>query len=304
VIINNVIDYHFELLQNEIALKYIINRKISLPIVQAFKLGAGTNNYDDWFSGYITIPIFIDNIIYTIIGRSYKPELKSHKCTPDISTRLFNHSAIYNPKYLILTEGIFDALSLIQSGYNAAAICGLSNLFDEDAKSIKSRDIYLMFDNDPNLSGRKGSKRVALSILEHLPDARISICKLPNLSEKVDVNYLLMHYHRYFREYISTSLNSAERFFVENIKKNENLSPPNYENDPDRIEVIIENYLQIEMKKRNKRHTQINCPLHENDNTPSFTVYHKTNSFYCFGCGQSGGPKRLRFLLDRKLGTK
>jgi len=29
------------------------------------------------------------------------------------------------------------------------------------------------------------------------------------------------------------------------------------------------------------------CPIH-NDDTPSFYIYHKTNSFYCFGCGEHG----------------
>ncbi len=32
---------------------------------------------------------------------------------------------------------------------------------------------------------------------------------------------------------------------------------------------------------------KIRCPLH-NEKTASFTVYPKTNTFYCFGCGTSG----------------
>jgi len=30
------------------------------------------------------------------------------------------------------------------------------------------------------------------------------------------------------------------------------------------------------------------CPFHEDLKTPSFTVYPKTNSYYCFGCGSNG----------------
>jgi len=29
------------------------------------------------------------------------------------------------------------------------------------------------------------------------------------------------------------------------------------------------------------------CPLHK-EKTPSFTVYHNNNSFYCYGCGKGG----------------
>jgi len=34
------------------------------------------------------------------------------------------------------------------------------------------------------------------------------------------------------------------------------------------------------------------CPFHAEDH-PSFTVYVKTNSFYCFSCGVGGGPLQL-----------
>ncbi|BCX15650.1 MAG: hypothetical protein KatS3mg097_542 [Candidatus Parcubacteria bacterium] len=37
----------------------------------------------------------------------------------------------------------------------------------------------------------------------------------------------------------------------------------------------------------NRRTPQIKCPFH-NDNHPSFTIYPKTNSWYCFGCGKGG----------------
>ena len=34
------------------------------------------------------------------------------------------------------------------------------------------------------------------------------------------------------------------------------------------------------------------------ERTPSFYFYPETNSFYCFGCKQAGGPVRLVSLME------
>ncbi|MCM1285556.1 MAG: DNA primase [Acetobacter sp.] len=50
------------------------------------------------------------------------------------------------------------------------------------------------------------------------------------------------------------------------------------------IEDVISAY--VSLKKRGSTSIGL-CPFH-NEKTPSFTVYHDTQSFYCFGCGAGG----------------
>jgi hypothetical protein len=46
----------------------------------------------------------------------------------------------------------------------------------------------------------------------------------------------------------------------------------------------------------NKSYLQ--CPFHTGDNTPSLVLYHKTNSFYCFGCEEFGDPLNVRRWIN------
>ena len=39
------------------------------------------------------------------------------------------------------------------------------------------------------------------------------------------------------------------------------------------------------------------CPLH-GEKTPSFVIYTKNNSWYCFGCHEGGGP--IDFIMKLK----
>jgi DNA primase len=40
------------------------------------------------------------------------------------------------------------------------------------------------------------------------------------------------------------------------------------------------------------------CPFHSGDNSPSFMIYNKTNSFYCFGCKRGGNVINLIQFLE------
>ncbi len=50
------------------------------------------------------------------------------------------------------------------------------------------------------------------------------------------------------------------------------------------IEDVVGSYVTL---KRQGRNTVCNCPFHS-EKTPSCTIFHDTQSFYCFGCGAGG----------------
>lgn len=52
------------------------------------------------------------------------------------------------------------------------------------------------------------------------------------------------------------------------------------------IESVVSPYVRL---KRSGKLSKGLCPFH-NEKTPSFTVFHDTNSYYCFGCGSGGDP--------------
>lgn len=56
--------------------------------------------------------------------------------------------------------------------------------------------------------------------------------------------------------------------------------------DRNDIESVISPYVRL---KRSGKLSKGLCPFH-NEKTPSFTVFHDTNSYYCFGCGSGGDP--------------
>jgi DNA primase len=72
-------------------------------------------------------------------------------------------------------------------------------------------------------------------------------------------------------------------------------------------EVPIENEISKHMKlMKTAIGWRAHCPWHD-DKVPSFTVYSKTNSFYCYSCGVGGSVidflMRIQPLGDWKLNS-
>src|SRR6185369_6639079 len=60
-------------------------------------------------------------------------------------------------------------------------------------------------------------------------------------------------------------------------------------------EVLEENNIQTFESSNGRR--VANCPFHEGDRHPSFTLY-PNETYYCFGCKAWGNP--VKFLVDYK----
>lgn len=59
---------------------------------------------------------------------------------------------------------------------------------------------------------------------------------------------------------------------------------------------MLDLYSWERLKKNYSRYVAC-CPLH-GEKTPSFTIYTTNNSWYCFGCGEGGGP--IDFIMKLK----
>lgn len=62
------------------------------------------------------------------------------------------------------------------------------------------------------------------------------------------------------------------------------------------LSVPIEGILNDRTFRKSGKNIVTNCPLHE-DHSPSFYVYTKTNTCWCFGCNQGGDSIKLVRLL-------
>lgn len=64
------------------------------------------------------------------------------------------------------------------------------------------------------------------------------------------------------------------------------------------IDRVIDVMHGLSGARRQSGRLVMSCPFHQ-DPTPSFTIYEKTNSFYCFGCGVGGdGIKFVQKLYN------
>lgn len=61
------------------------------------------------------------------------------------------------------------------------------------------------------------------------------------------------------------------------------------------LEVLKEN--ELELSESGGGRWVVNCPFHEGDNDPSFTIY-PNETYYCFGCGVWGDA--VKFLVEYK----
>lgn len=141
---------------------YFKQRGLSKNTINKFKLG-----YDPKFkinqNQYIKAAI-IPTSQNTYTARNTENSDIRYRRSPG-PTHIFNIQAIKNNLPIIITEGEFDALSLLDAGFNAIALSGLENiqkLIDSCIENNYQSTLLIALDNDK--SGQKASIKLKNSL--------------------------------------------------------------------------------------------------------------------------------------------
>ena len=114
-------------------------------------------------------------VIYPPILDKFDPEKSSSKIIYGTAVKylMFNYdNAIRRTRdYVILVEGVFDAMRLYMWGYNAVAILGTKLSHHNRSLLLSNFDtIYVCLDNDLKDDGKNPGQEAAVSIVEALED--------------------------------------------------------------------------------------------------------------------------------------
>jgi len=269
------------------------NRGISNAIIDLRLLG--------WNGSRITIPIFDRYAQLAFFKLAKNPEDKTD--SPKMLATSGAHAELYGwerilvkPEQIIICEGEFDRLVLESRGFAAVTSTGGAPTFrPEWAEAFREiPQVYVCFDNDT--AGREGAERVARLI----PQARI--VRLPEeVGEGGDVTDFFVRLGKSNEEFLRL-LDAAQA-----LPQQEELAPPvrartplSAKDEVERlkslvaIEDLIGRYVPL---RRSGENYSARCPFHE-DRTPSFVVFPRTQSFYCFGCREHGDV--VSFLMRKE----
>lgn len=200
--------YHFQLNENKNAKRYLAKRGFTQETIDRFNLGFTTRKDDDW----IVIPSYENGIPKLLKLRKLtenNPENKKYTREFGSKSILFNGDAIDKYDSIIIVEGEFDAIALIQAGFeNVVGITGgagtlLSEWYDQ---LLLVKEIILCFDSDK--AGQKASREVWAK--------RLGVGRVKNLllPKDEDINsYLLKYTVEQFKEL----LKQASYFKVDGI---------------------------------------------------------------------------------------
>lgn len=177
---------------------YMIDKGFSRQdLLDAGLLKEGEYGLYEFFRECIVFPVYNRHSeLVTITSRSINPEARlRHKHLKGSMGVFYNEHSIDNSHYFIITEGIFDCLSLLQEGFSALAVFGTGGLQPEMARLLKGKTVYLCFDKEINQAGQKGLER-AVDILTDEEVEDIRVIELPYLEgKKLDINELFTgHY--------------------------------------------------------------------------------------------------------------
>lgn len=134
---------------------YFHNRTITDETISRYKLG--------FYSGYYTIPIYMDGVFKQIQLRRDSPKLIKNYYK-NVGPLLFNSDILKLTDRIYFTEGIIGAIVLGQAGIPAISMnIGCDGFMVDWVKYfIHQKEIFLLFDNDK--AGNFGAIRTAKMI--------------------------------------------------------------------------------------------------------------------------------------------
>lgn len=105
---------------------------------------------------------------------------------------IYGVDSVRDDKPLVITEGIADAISVLQAGHPCISpvTTGFKQARIDDAAAICRRAgrVIIIFDNEANEAGLNGSIRTALALATHSLDPYLSIIPRAEGAEKTDLN--------------------------------------------------------------------------------------------------------------------
>jgi DNA primase len=251
-------------------------QRITIPIL-------GTKPGEVLGVRYATVPKDLGDPSAAFSHESAKPELYGWE------------TLAKNPRRVVICENAFDRLVLEANSIEAVASTGGPNCFLAEWARLfaRVRHVYVCF-----------SRGSASNVRAVLPSARIST--LP-----AGATGITDFFARLGRTKVDFEIVLATAATPENDEDDE---PPVPIREFRPGEASLRR--RAEQVKRAVRLHEItsqfapleaeggrlvaHCPFHD-DRTRSFTVYPKTDTYYCFGCGASGGV--IKFLADKESMT-
>jgi len=143
----------------EPALNYldIVSKRVTKAQIKRYEMRYCNQGY---YQGSLIVPIYFEQKLVAFFSRDFTGISESPKrYNKEAPSKyiFFNYDeAIKNPEYVVVTEGIFDALKLIRYGYNAIACLGTNLSFEKTHLLMKNWEkVYIALDND-NKVDQKG----------------------------------------------------------------------------------------------------------------------------------------------------
>lgn len=211
-------------LNDPAAVSYITGRGISLETVNRFNIGydpeadpaTAPGAMADEHKAHPTPRIIAPCTDDFYIARSIDPETpKKYKALNPLggALRLFNAKALYSgTKIIFVTEGVFDALSFIETGYDAIATGGKGNgrLLIEQLQAIPTKAAFIIVpDNDPDPKTAGDTYKRAEDLKEQLQGMNLQSIVYNVAGEYHDVNDTLKDDRAAFEENTIAAIKEA-----------------------------------------------------------------------------------------------